>query len=298
MRVVSLCPSNTDIVGALDLGHWLVGVDRWSLRDPSLRERIPSLRDDVVDVGTDLHIDIDAVSALRPDIVLASLSVPGMEDNIARLEERGLPFIIVDSGNLAAVRRGISQVAGALQAAAAGQKLLDAFDAAIEDVRSRSEQARRQFYDQGCGHELPRRAAWEWWPKPVIVAGRRSWIHDMFAIVGLENAFGDIDKESSPVETGAVLEKAPDTYFACWAGSGERRMSVTEIAMRPGWDRLPAVQLRRVFLLPERLFGRPGPYLADGLRELYEILYGDRAAATRRSAEVAGLPPAALNWPQ
>lgn len=296
MRIASLCPSNTDTVFALGLQHTLVGVDRWSLGDPALAERLAELPHDVADVGTDLRIEIDALSALAPDLVLASLSVPGMEANIAALDEHKLPYIIVDGHDIDGVRRGIQQIADALGVSAKGQALVAAFDADIDAIRSKAAAARERLKQQGDEHVLPRRVAWEWWPNPVIVAGRNNWIHDFFDILSVENVFAHLDKESSPVETAEVLKRMPDTVCACWCGTLEPRMTVAKIAGRPGWSELPAVQARRVFLLPEKLFGRPGPTLAAGLHELYELFYGDREAATERAAVTARLAPDAWTW--
>lgn len=74
MRIVSLAPSNTEIVQALGLMEHLAGVDDWPDWPPSVQS-LPK-------VGPDLSIDLDRVEALRPDLVLASLSVPGMEKNV------------------------------------------------------------------------------------------------------------------------------------------------------------------------------------------------------------------------
>lgn len=296
MRIASLCPSNTDIVFALGAQHTLVGVDRWSLGDPEMAKKLRALPHDVADVGTDLRIDVDSLIALKPDMILASLSVPGMEANIAALDEHALPYIVVDSQNIAAVRRGILQVADALRVIETGQAVVAAFDADIERIRAKATAARAQRKRQGKGHLLPERVAWEWWPNPVIVAGGTSWIDDFFDILGVENAFHDLSKESSPVETEEVLRRNPDTVCACWCGTLESRMTVAKIAQRPGWDRLAAVEQRRVFLLPEKLFGRPGPTLAKGLKELYELFYGDRQPAIMRNAAGAGLPVGANDW--
>lgn len=297
MRVVSLCPSNTDIVFALNRERSLVGVDRWSLKDASIAGALAAAGREVADVGTDLHADIDTITGLNPDIVLASLSVPGMEANIEALEEKGLPYVIIDSTGLAGVTRGIAQVAAALDADESGRSLIASFESTVDEVRQRADAARIRLKEEGGKAELPRLAAWEWWPKPVIVAGRPSWIHDVFKILGVENAFADLEKESSPVETDTVLSRSPDTVCVCWCGSGESRMNLADIVGRAGWSELPAVKNRRIFLLPERLFGRPGPHLARGLKELYELFYGDRPGAARRLAAMAHLAPSAMDWP-
>lgn len=69
MRIVSLCPSNTEIDCALDLGAALVGLDR-SSDWPSEVRALPR-------GGPDTSVDVDAIAALEPDLVLSSLSVPG-----------------------------------------------------------------------------------------------------------------------------------------------------------------------------------------------------------------------------
>ncbi|MDI3269728.1 MAG: ABC transporter substrate-binding protein, partial [Bacillota bacterium] len=262
-------PSNTDILLALGRGEDLVGVDRWSLEDRYLG---PELRH-CANLGGDLTIDVEKVAALQPDLVLASLSVPGMEKGVARLEDQGLPYLVVESHTLEGVRRGIRQVAQALSLEAKGEEVVAQLDGDLARAREMAMARRRELMEEG--RSLPQKAAWEWWPRPIIVAGRPSWIHEMLELLGLEPVFSDLDKESSPVEEEEVVRRRPDTYFVCWCGSGERRMKVKAIAQRPGWEGLPLVRERRVFLLPERYYGRPGPLLGKGMRYLAEFLYGE-----------------------
>src|SRR5690625_7023938 len=100
MRVVSICPSNTEVVAYLGKTDLLVGVDDYSDWPASVLE-LPKL-------GPDLSIDMDKVAALKPDIVLASLSVPGMEKNIAALEEKQVPYIILKIGRASCRERDTS----------------------------------------------------------------------------------------------------------------------------------------------------------------------------------------------
>ena len=88
MRVVSLVCSNTEIVAALGCGHLLVGVDSSSDHPAELVGRLPR-------VGKDLDVDPARVAALRPDLVLASLTVPGHERVVARLAEAKLPMLVL-----------------------------------------------------------------------------------------------------------------------------------------------------------------------------------------------------------
>src|SRR5690606_26525652 len=88
LRIVSIAPSNTEIAFALGLGPQVVGVDDHSDYPPEVA-RLPR-------VGPDLRVDLDRVEALRPDLVLASLSVPGMEHNVEGLRRRGIPHMVLN----------------------------------------------------------------------------------------------------------------------------------------------------------------------------------------------------------
>src|SRR3970040_1535443 len=92
-RIVSLTCSNTEILFALGLRAQVVGVDDWSDFPLEVRS-LPK-------VGPDLKIDMTKVVALEPDLVLASLSVPGMERNLPGLERLGLPFLVLEPRSLA-----------------------------------------------------------------------------------------------------------------------------------------------------------------------------------------------------
>ena len=87
-RIVSLCPSNTEILFALGLVESIVGVDSHSDYPTQVKE-LPR-------VGPDLRINMEKVKALEPDLVVASLTVPGMERNIQALEKTKLPYIILN----------------------------------------------------------------------------------------------------------------------------------------------------------------------------------------------------------
>jgi len=117
MRIVSLACSNTEIVHALGCGHLLVGVDDHSDWPPRLVDPLPK-------VGPDLDIDVEAVAGLDPDLVLATLTVPGHEKVVAELEDAGLPFIAPEPVSIPDVYRDVRQIAGLLGVEERGEALV------------------------------------------------------------------------------------------------------------------------------------------------------------------------------
>ena len=251
MRIVSICPSNTEIVCALGLGVALVGVDLSSDWPAEVRS-LPR-------VGPDLDVDVAAIAALKPDLVLSSLSVPGMEKNLERLDAAGLPHLVLDAQSIAGVFGSIQLVGRLVGRGAHAETVVAGMQARLTAVALRSAQ-------------LPRRARvfLEWWPKPVITPGRRCWTTEMIQIAGGDNVFGDLDVRSTPVETPSVIPFAPDILLTCWCGVPHERQKPEKMGERPGWDQIPGVREKRMYAAEERLFGRPGPRLVEGVEWLHE----------------------------
>ena len=246
-RIVSVGPSNTEILHALGLGKRIVGVDRWSDYPPRV-QRLPR-------VGSDLRVDAPAVAALQPDMVIVSLHVPGMEDNLPQLETNGLRYVAVGGVGLDGVWEDIRVIGRFLCREQRAERL-------IAEMQTRMKQVK------GAASGL--KVHWEWSAHPVVAA-RRSWITELLHMVGAQNAYADLDVESVRVTLDEVRMRDPDVVVACWCGV-RQLPSLERVLRRPGWDAVGAFQQRRVVVMSEAYFGRPGPRLVQGLEQLAAIL--------------------------
>jgi iron complex transport system substrate-binding protein len=251
-RIVAVGPSNTEILHALGLGRRIVGVDRWSDYPPRVK-RLPR-------VGSDLRADASLIAALSPDIVVASLHVPGMEHNLPAFENAGLAYVAVGGEGLGGVWEDMRTIGHWLSRSARACALIDSTAARMDAVRARCTLA----YDRPRVH-------WEWSAHPVVAA-RRSWITPLLEMAGACNVYADLDVESVRVTREEAVARQPDVVVACWCGFLEPP-SVDRICNRPGWENVPAVRAGRVAVVAEDLFGRPGPRLADGLERLAGLLH-------------------------
>jgi iron complex transport system substrate-binding protein len=252
VRVVSLTSSNTEIVAALGLGGALVACDSNSDWPPELVSHLPRL-------GPDLKIDLDALERLKPDLVLSSLSVPGMERVVDGIEARGLRQITLDPTSWEDVLEDVRRVAQELGVPERGQ-------AVALEMQSRALALRSGLPT----FPRPPRVMVEWWPKPVIAAAQQSWVTGMLEALGATNAFARVEQRSSPLTTTDVLEAAPDAITCSWCGVKKLRSEV--ILNRVGWARVPAISGGMVFAVPESGLGRPGPRLIEGLEALAGVL--------------------------
>ncbi|MDQ6674770.1 MAG: cobalamin-binding protein [Chloroflexota bacterium] len=250
-RIVSIAPSTTEILHALGLGRRIVGVDRWSDYPPRVL-RLPQ-------VGSDLHVDVERVAELNPDLVVASLHVPGMEDNLPAFERAGFSYLALGGLGLAGIWDDMRVIGRYLGREQRAQALVDDTRARMARVAARS----------ATSHARPR-VHWEWSAHPYVAA-RRSWITELLEMAGGQNIYSDLDVESVRVSPEDAIARQPDVVVACWCGA-RKLPSLERILARPGWQDTPAIRQRRVAVFKEDLFGRPGPRLAQGLEQLAALL--------------------------
>lgn len=238
MRIVSICPSNTEVCEYLNIEDQIVGVDDFSDLDR-------------VRLGPDLSIDMDKLKSLKPDIVLASLSVPGMEKNVESLERLGIPHIVTNPHSLNDIGVSIEQIAGACG--------IDGKDARSRWIRSLQSYRSREWADRT-------RLYWEWWPKPLFTPGGANWLTEISMLCGGINIFSDYPEPSVQTDWEMVLEKQPDIILLAWVGVMTEKVNTDVVKKRPGYDETP------IFVMEEKDFCRPSPNLLKGLEKLDQLL--------------------------
>ncbi|UCC23832.1 MAG: ABC transporter substrate-binding protein [Gemmatimonadales bacterium] len=264
MRIVSLACSNTEIVHALGCGHLLVGVDDHSDWPPEVVEPLPK-------VGPDLEIDVEKVASLEPDLVLATLTVPGHENVVAGLEEAGLPFIAPEPVSIDDVYRDIRQIAQLLGVPERGE-------AVVREMAAELGTGDPPTPDPHAPSVLI-----QWWPKPVIAPGRLSWAHQVLLRAGGRNPLGDEEVKSRPLTNREVVELAPDAIVLSWCGVHPDKYRPDVVLENPDFSGIPAIRCGQVHSVGEPFLGRPGPRLVEGIRALREVVReAARAGAGRR----------------
>jgi iron complex transport system substrate-binding protein len=254
VRIASLTCSNTEIVAALGFADCLVAVDDHSDFPAEALEHLPRL-------GKDLQIDLEKLRRSRPDLVLASLSVPGMERVVEGVMRLGIETLVLDPVSWSDVLEDILLVADRLGVAAVGQRVTQNLEAELVALRAGLPEFSR-----------PPRVLIEWWPKPVIVAAQDSWVNDLLASLGAQNAFAHLERRSCAVRADQVLEVAPDVIAVSWCGAKRLRPEV--VLNRSGWADVPAIRYGRVHAVPESGLGRPGPRLLEGATALAQAIRG------------------------
>ena len=248
-RIVTLMPSLTETVCALHACERLVGIDRYSNWPPQV-QNLPR-------VGGGFDVSVEAVAALKPDLVLSPVSSPAA----VRLRALGLKVAQIEPHNRAEMRRAILTLGWALQAPNA-EPLLREMDAGV--------QAAAQSLPPAA-HGL--RVYFEVSAAPYA-AGQDSFIGELMQALGLVNIIGAGQGPFPRVNPEAVVRAAPQLIIANSA-------NLADMPRRPGWAQLPALRTGSTcaFDAGERdILVRPGPRIAEAARLLARCVAAHTAA--------------------
>ncbi len=244
-RIVTLLPSLAETVCALGQCQRLVGVDRYT-NWPAEIAHLPRL-------GGGLDPSVEAVLALRPDVVLLAQSARV----IPQLEGLGLKVLALEPRTHADVLRVLEQVATLLgqhpQAGRAVWRQIDADVAAVAQTLPPRTRRARVYYEADSG---------------PYAAGPPSFIGETLTRLGVNNI---VPPELGPfprLSPEFVVRADPDIIMV-------GLHNATEMAQRPGWSALRAVREHRrcVFNAAETdVLMRAGPRLAEGARIMARCL--------------------------
>lgn len=243
-RIVSLLPSLTETVCALDACGRLVGVDR-SSNWPASIAALPRL-------GGLEDTQIERIVALRPDLVLAASSSRAIE----RLESLGIRVLALEPKGFEDTRRVLRAVAQALGRPGDGDALWARIDARIAAAAARVPASARGLRTYFEVSETPH------------AASEGSFVGETLARLGLRNVVPASLGPFPQLNPEFVVRAAPELVI------GSAR-AIAAMAARPGWAALPALRERRACALePERYepIVRPGPRLGEAAEILADCL--------------------------
>ncbi len=251
-RIVSLLPSLTETVCALDTCHRLVGVDRYS-NYPAQVRTLPQ-------VGGGLDPNIEAVVALKPDLVLMSMSSRATE----RLEALGLKVAALDTKTHADVRRVLEKV-GTLLGVNDAQRVWRTIDAGVSaaaqalPARARNT---RVYFEVSRG---------------PYAAGETSFIGETLTRLGVKNVVPASLGPFPKLNPEYVVRANPDVIMV-----GNRSMQA--MVPYPGWQSIKAVREQRICVFPNddaETIVRPGPRMAEAARLMARCLEEKTGEKTR-----------------
>lgn len=242
-RIVSLLPSVTESLCALDACARLVGVDAFSNHPPEIAA-LPRL-------GTSSAPSVEAIVRLRPDVVLMAYTPPLM----AQLAQLGIPVLALDAHDMAGMRAQWRTLDTLLQ-----QQRAEALSARVQAQVERIARSTRAQAGASVYFEVD---------ATPYAAGPSSFIGELLARLGARNIvapalgpFPRLSPEYVVRQNPQIIIHTPET-------------PATAFALRPGWRAIDAVRSGRICTLSMAevdLVSRPGPRLDQAAQVLARCL--------------------------
>lgn len=246
-RIVSLAPHVTEVLFAAGAGEQVVGVVAYS-DYPEAARSLPQ-------VGGHSNVDLEAIVALRPDLVIAWAG-GNREAHLDKLGAMGIPVYLDESRNLEGVAHSIEQF-GLL----AGTH--DVARRVADDFRTRW---RRLAEDHAGRPPVP--MFYQIWNEPLITINGQHLISDVIRLCGGQNVFSDLEPLAPRIGTEAVLARAPEVIIA--SGMGEARPEWLDAWHK--WPDLPAAKMGNLYYIPPDILQRHTPRILDGAERLCAYL--------------------------
>jgi iron complex transport system substrate-binding protein len=248
-RIVSLVPSVTEILYALGADARVVGVTDFCDYPPAARRK-PS-------VGGMINPNLEAVVALRPDVVIATTE-GNREETFAQLERFGIPTYLVVAHRVRDVTDLIARLGALTGRVDAAGPLLARIERRVAAVTS-------------AVAPRPRlRVLYVLWPEPLIVPGRQALVTELIGLAGGESVTAGAADAYPRLSLEAAVAKAPEVIIL--ANHGGQTGPIDE----EKWRRLTslrAVRSGRLQRVDGNLLHRYGPRVADGLAELARAIH-------------------------
>lgn len=245
MRIVSLAPANTEIVAALGLLDRLVGVT--SVDD------YPAEVADIAKVGDFAGPNLEAVAAAKPDLVLATGGIQA--DVVAQLEDLGADVVAVDPGDLESLFSSIEMVGAVTGARDGAAKTIASMHETLDEVSTAVSGATAVPVFLEIAQD------------PLFTAGPGTLLHDLIITAGGANIVTEEGYVAYSVEQ--LVAEDPVVYLATRGSMSNPE----DLESRAGYSSITAVRTGRVYVLDDNLVSRPGPRVAEGVRQIAEALH-------------------------
>lgn len=258
-RIISLAPSNTEILCALGLEDRLVAVTTLCNWPPSVRDK-PK-------VGGLVDFNVEQILAWRADFVFAVRGNPA--ERLRRLQKMGTPVYAFDCGRLEDIFAAIERVGLICGVSEKAKLLADSLRTRVERVHSAvaGVSPRKRVYVGSIR-------------SPYYTAGRGSFIDEVIELAGGDNIARSAGSRWPILSAEQILVSDPQAVFLGLdyedAGKMNREKLLEPFQRDPIWSRTSAGRQGALFVLDQDSLHRPAPRLVNRVEEMAKALYPER----------------------
>lgn len=250
-RMVSMAPSNTEILFALGLGDKVVGVTTFDNYPPEATKKEK--------VGDSFNPNYEKIVGLKPDLVLAVGTA--QSEIVKKLDGLKVPTFVLQASNLSAVYDEIALIGKVTGTAAKAQEVVAGMQAKEKAVLSKV-----------AAVPADKRPKVFWMIDDQLwTVGPGSFINDILVKLGAQNVAAKTGQAYSQFNMESLLKEDPGVIIA----GADIPGLLDKVKKLNGWSKLSAVKNNKVYTVNPDLVSRPGPRIIDGLEAAAKVLYPD-----------------------
>jgi len=264
-KIVSLAPSATEILYAVDAGDKVVGVTDYCDYPYDFKTWIEA--GNMTSVGGFQDTNVEVIASLNPDLILATGGV--QEETVEALRDLGYKVLVLDPANIDGVFRDIELVGNATGKRAEATALVNNMTSRIDAVANKV-----------AGVTSKPKVYYEVWftTQSIWSVGAKGFETELIAKAGGVNIFENDSLEHFQTDSEVIISKNPDiillpvgmetvgSELPFW-------VSFDTVEARPAWDSISAVQNDKLYQIDGNAIERAGPRIADMIETLAAIFH-------------------------
>ncbi|MEM2189911.1 MAG: cobalamin-binding protein [Archaeoglobaceae archaeon] len=252
-RIVSLSPSNTEILFAIGAGDRVVGVTDYCNYPPEVAELVAKGK--IQRIGGYSTVNVERIIALKPDLVIASYG-----NGLATIEvlRKYTKVIAFDPKDIRGIERSILAIGVATGNYENAEKIVSEMEKRISEIKAREKSYKR------VAHIV--------WNDPIWVSGKETFIDEAITIAGGINVFNFSGWRIVSVED--LIRANPEVIIVSSGSgmSGGRDVVYEWVISDKRLKNVEAVKNGKVFVIDADIISRPGPRIVDALEQIYQLL--------------------------
>lgn len=251
-RLISLAPSNTEILFALGLGEKVFGVDDYSDYPPEAAA--------VAKIGGFSKPNVEKIVELKPHLVLATSM---HEQVVKQLEQLGIPTAVVHPKTVDDVLTSIKWIGRATAAEERAGQLAAEMEERIRRVRA---------LIQEIPEEKKPLVYYEVYSDPLMSAGPKTLIGQLIELAGGRNIARTAETDYPKFSAEAIIKANPEIIIFPQS-HGTASLTVEQVKARSGWEEISAVKNNRIYGIDANIISRTGPRVVEALEQLTQMIY-------------------------
>lgn len=242
-RIISLAPHVTESLYAAGAGERLVAAVDYS-DYPEAAKKLPR-------VGGYSRLDLEAIAALKPDLVIAWQS-GNPPAQVEKLRSLGVKVFVIQPNQIEDIAGQLERYGQLAGTEAAARAAAERFRARLAGLR------------QANAGKPPVRVFYQVWKAPLTTVGGPQIISSAIRLCGGENVFGHLGQMAPNVSLEAVIEADPEAIVA--TGMGDAAPQWLNDWQK--WPRMTAVKRGNLFHINPDIMQRHTPRILDGTEKL------------------------------